>query len=1062
MKRKIMPIVRKDISEKVISHLNKKQIIFLWGEVGVGKSFLAKAVANNISIKNNSKYFFIECVDPENKDNEPDKIYNFESFLSYILLKVFNKKITPSYNHNEKRFDVKTLLLGESTEFIFVFDDFHNLNEAEQKRIFDFIKDENLFTHQYFIFTSTSKPKYHYQNPDLCFIKEIGMIQKSDFNEICKFYINTINNSKLKENVRFLRKSVGRKVYYDFVYEQSHNDLRLMHDIHQALVIQIFNENNKLYNKEKVKNYFNEIRGTYRITRNTLLENIIKRLSSKSLYFLQTISLFETPVSKTVLTGINDFDEYEIQTFEKECENLYLFDDFMNKEETLVNEKKEILYYLTKTLKDALEEERSLYDDRIQNPYLTILNNWIEHYKKFSAENSQKLNYSLSFLDFIKNEFINISKVLEYCYLNKRFDDYYYISDNIWYFCELNDKDIDEYHYKRFEIALALNDNKKIFDSALHYCNNAYKIGPKKRSSNNYKNCLNELENRCTSIENESKRLFIKYIYTKALELYHWEKKFKEAEKLFAQCEEILPLIIKQEKNNNEKIQLVKDFISVVKWHCKCFIDNGNEHSIEHFFELNNVIECSIAYEMNYKIDYSRVISSILLSRIKLLLKFKERIPNVEQKIKNDFSIIQYFEKIIEEDCELPKEYDVIKKILKDYGYIQESLNKYNVKNYLKDSKLIINKTLNDETQKKIIPILKETRDLFLLAIKKECNTKGKVSITAMPDLGLANNVIRMSGGFYTGMFIEWDSEIPIIPIDSTINSCGVAIYSLKREISISDFEESFKNIDDRLKNELGYNWNFERGNHFITLGKIENGDYCIIMHGSADEYKNNMGDKSLYPPPKGFEKISELWYAKYIKKVTSLKNKHRYLRYITGEIANKFISIAIRLETVNHIRMQEISKFLFKEYISNELIFIPHYGMPSNNSIAIGCSWENQQSVLLTAPGKDIYIIEQKDEHLKNNDDYWLTPHGLGVSASIESIKYKNGLYINHTLLKELEDAKSIKGRTIRCREDNLKEFNEHIKLTLSNCNAEIKYIIHPLATISADGFKKISKDII
>ena len=74
----------------------------------------------------------------------------------------------------------------------------------------------------------------------------------------------------------------------------------------------------------------------------------------------------------------------------------------------------------------------------------------------------------------------------------------------------------------------------------------------------------------------------------------------------------------------------------------------------------------------------------------------------------------------------------------------------------------MIDKTFSDNTQKAIMPHLKITEQLVSSALEKETGKECNVEITAMPDLGLANNSLRMRGGFFTGMFIEWLSLIHI------------------------------------------------------------------------------------------------------------------------------------------------------------------------------------------------------------------------------------------------------------------------------------------------------------
>ena len=149
---------------------------------------------------------------------------------------------------------------------------------------------------------------------------------------------------------------------------------------------------------------------------------------------------------------------------------------------------------------------------------------------------------------------------------------------------------------------------------------------------------------------------------------------------------------------------------------------------------------------------------------------------------------------------------------------------------------------------------------------------------------------------------------------------------------------------------------------------------------------------------------------------------------------------------------MQTISDLLFGSNIDCELAFVPHYGMPSCNSIAIGCSWNKDLSVLLTAPGRDIFLIKP---NTIITTDKWLTPHGLGVSACINSIEYKDGLYINDNKIIEVNDIFRIKDRAIRCRNTDDNIFSNHLNCFLSKCDAKTVDVIHPIATLSAEGFK-------
>ncbi len=89
------------------------------------------------------------------------------------------------------------------------------------------------------------------------------------------------------------------------------------------------------------------------------------------------------------------------------------------------------------------------------------------------------------------------------------------------------------------------------------------------------------------------------------------------------------------------------------------------------------------------------------------------------------------------------------------------------------------NLTLNDPTQRELLSHLQITENLLAKVGTKLSGCKKTASITAMPDLGIAHNVTRMRGGFFTGAHYTWDSDVPFIPVDTTVNVCGTAIFRI-------------------------------------------------------------------------------------------------------------------------------------------------------------------------------------------------------------------------------------------------------------------------------------------
>lgn len=322
----------------------------------------------------------------------------------------------------------------------------------------------------------------------------------------------------------------------------------------------------------------------------------------------------------------------------------------------------------------------------------------------------------------------------------------------------------------------------------------------------------------------------------------------------------------------------------------------------------------------------------------------------------------------------------------------------------------MINLSINDATQKAIILHLQTTEELISGAIATETGTYGDAEITAMSDLGLAGNLMRMHGGFYTGMYAQWHSSIPFVPVDATINSCGVYVFTLREVINQNTFINLVAEAKKKIK-LLGYSWNFERGNHFITIGTLDNGRPCVVMHASADEYKKSNPNCALYP-------TETSWYYDDIRVFQSQKNVSRYLRYIVGTVAEKFIEIAFSIEDINRKRLSETAQLIFGELIDEEIMFVSHYGMPSDSSVAIGCSWKKTKFALLTAPNKDIYIAEpvsicgNSEETLRPT----LYPHGFGVEIDHPTITYSNDrLTINGTNIEADETIASLPTKKIR-----------------------------------------------
>ena len=354
---------------------------------------------------------------------------------------------------------------------------------------------------------------------------------------------------------------------------------------------------------------------------------------------------------------------------------------------------------------------------------------------------------------------------------------------------------------------------------------------------------------------------------------------------------------------------------------------------------------------------------------------------------------------------------------------------------------MIYNLTLNDRTQKKVLRELETTEKLISKVATKLSSTQKTCDIYAMSDLGIAHNVTRMRGGFFTGAAYVWEQpDTPFIPVDTTINVCGTALYKINSDMNITEFKER---CEKALKAPSRYDWNFTNGNHFISLCYSENNmgmqeGYYMLVHASACEYK-----EELYP-------VIGNWYYQDI--CTERLNHYRYIRYIKGDKAEKLYEWAKLLESYNRERNHKFCQRVLSGNMGREILNVAHYGMPSIHEALIGVQKTEGLATLLTSPGKNVYIVK-KIENAKNN----YMPHGFGLELPEESdfTYHKNGIQIGE---------KKFYSGSITIGEDaiNRHSFSEtdeslrkHIRKIVQINELEICAELKQICSFSANGFQ-------
>ncbi len=385
---------------------------------------------------------------------------------------------------------------------------------------------------------------------------------------------------------------------------------------------------------------------------------------------------------------------------------------------------------------------------------------------------------------------------------------------------------------------------------------------------------------------------------------------------------------------------------------------------------------------------------------------------------------------------------------------------------------MITNFSLNDNTQKEILKHLKTTSKLLSKVGTKLSETQKESMIYAMPDLGIAQNGTRMLGGFYTGACYSWNSDVPFVPVDTTVNVCGTTVYKLNQNITFQEFQKRLDNVMQNRDTYLKYTsthlpsqildsidleradkfyWNYNVGNHFAILAEqnddnseLTEGQYMIV-HASAIELKKDNLKYGLYP-------VEGNWYYDDIKTIYD-DNENRYLRYIYGKKAVQFAELASMLQKINKDRNRYFCKTVLGELAGEEVINLSHYGMPTNNAVCIGCQWEQEDFTLLTAPGNDIFLVHPNVTAPNtidlNNKKITLTPHGCGVMLknSSDTIKYLNdGILIGNKHFKKGESINIGNDVSVRTNNMDSKHVKQHIETVLDRCPGTIYGQMHQL----------------
>ncbi len=361
-----------------------------------------------------------------------------------------------------------------------------------------------------------------------------------------------------------------------------------------------------------------------------------------------------------------------------------------------------------------------------------------------------------------------------------------------------------------------------------------------------------------------------------------------------------------------------------------------------------------------------------------------------------------------------------------------------------------------DNAHDLLLPFIQETEEMLSKALKTLDSTAECV-ITPAVDLGFPHDVIRIAGGFATGIFVEWKCNVPFIPVDTTVNIDTSTIFYLDDDITDILNEKDFENLRNRFE-ESSYVFNFHKGNHFISFGISEkNNKPVLVIHSNEKEFKYQYN---------GLMPVETNWYMPDVK---TFSHNNRYIRYLSGQKAELFIDIAKMLEEYNIIRHRFVASLLIdKKTKIIEQVDKHHYYMPNRNSVAIGCFITNkhEEVPIFSKVGQDIFLF--KPESGGNNliktiiekEEKYLVPHGWGktcnddISFKINWNTKKFNLSGREYDIKPLVSLGKDERLTIREFSSDPKNEKSLFQLMKNNCPGVVSDRIRQICSFSKHGF--------
>ena len=284
--------------------------------------------------------------------------------------------------------------------------------------------------------------------------------------------------------------------------------------------------------------------------------------------------------------------------------------------------------------------------------------------------------------------------------------------------------------------------------------------------------------------------------------------------------------------------------------------------------------------------------------------------------------------------------------------------------------------------------------------------------ITPAADVGPPYDALRLWGGFATGCVVQWDCSVPVVPVDVTMNIDTTSIFNLAGDPGPILNAAAVESARRTIVEESSYLWNFDSGNHFISLTRSDTG-WALVLHSNEKEFKDQYN--GLFPRP-------GTWYAKNIREAEG----PRPMRFLVGEDALTFTELSEMLVPFNRLRHRLIARLLLDgaSDVTGEW-HKEHYFMPTKSSAAIGA--------FLCEPGEPVLVFSTLGRPLmwfepvaggsnvtswEDGRDALVVPHGWGMTADPFDVTVeRDALVVNGCRLDPVPGVSLFEGLGVRPR---------------------------------------------